>query len=76
MPRKRLNLDLSHSQYQDLDMALEDHRHGLKKLEEESILGFGLEPEYWHGRVAEVEELREIVRENAVEVSDEDSDAR
>lgn len=76
MPRKRLNLELNHSQFQDLDMALEEHRDGLIRMEQESALGLGLEPAYWRGRVKEVEELRKILLEDATEDFDRDSNSR
>ena len=75
MPRKRLNLELNHSQFQDLDMALEGHRDGLVRMEQESTLGLGLDPAYWQGRVQEVEELRRMVHDSAIEDSDRGSDA-
>lgn len=76
MPRKRLNVSLSHDEFEDLNNALEDHRDGFTKMAEEATNGFGLEPAYWTGRAEEVEGLRESVHAHSAdepEVSSEDS---
>lgn len=70
MPRKRLDVSLSHDEFEDLNNALEDHRDGFKRMAQEAINGFGLEPAYWTGRAEEVEGLRESVHEHSADEPD------
>ena len=71
MPRKHLDVSLSHDEFEDLNNALEDHRDGFKRMADEAMNGFGLEPAYWDGRAQEVEGLRETVHEHSSEESEE-----
>lgn len=59
--RKDIHLSLSNDQYDDLTSALEIHRKGLQQFADKSENGFGLGPEYWSGRVADVQKLLEAV---------------
>ncbi len=67
MRRKHLDVSVSHDEFEDLNNALEDHRDGFKRMAEEAANGFGLEPEYWEGRAAEVEGLRETIHEHSTD---------
>lgn len=67
MPRKHIDVSVSHDEFEDLNNALEDHRDSFKQMAEEAIGGFGLEPEYWAGRAQEVERLRKTVHERSTE---------
>jgi hypothetical protein len=67
MPRRRINLSVSHDEFEDLKNALEDHRDGFKKMADEAINGFGLEPAYWAKRAQEVEGLRLLMHEHSRE---------
>ncbi|MFJ2145283.1 MULTISPECIES: hypothetical protein [Micrococcaceae] len=67
MPRKHVDVSVSHAEFEDLNNALEDHRDGFKKMAEEATNGFGLEPAYWEGRAQEVEGLRETIHEHSTD---------
>ncbi|GEM_PF-2043412 len=67
MRRKHIDVSVSHDEFEDLNNALEDHRDGFKQMAEEAANGFGLEPEYWEGRAAEVEGLREMIHEHSTD---------
>ncbi|HJX78145.1 hypothetical protein [Glutamicibacter sp.] len=70
MPRRRINVSVSHDEFEDLNNALEDHRDGFKQRAEEATNGFGLEPGYWSDRAQEVESLRVSVHEHSTLESD------
>lgn len=67
MPRKHVDVSVSHDEFEDLNNALEDHRDGFKHMAEEATNGFGLEPAYWEGRAQEVEGLRETIHEHSTD---------
>lgn len=67
MPRKHIDVRISHDEFEDLNNALEDHRDGFNRMAEEATNGFGLEPEYWVGRAQEVEGLRKTIHEHSLE---------
>ncbi|GGL87494.1 hypothetical protein [Glutamicibacter protophormiae] len=67
MPRKHLNVSVSHDEFEDLNNALEDHRDGFKRMAEDAENGFGLDPAYWAGRAYEVEGLRKSMHEHSTE---------
>ncbi|WP_345471460.1 hypothetical protein QMQ05_15460 [Glutamicibacter ectropisis] len=70
MPRRRIDVSVSHDEFEDLNNALEDHRDGFTDLAKEAANGFGLEPEYWSGRASEVQNLLEKVQEHSREEAD------
>lgn len=72
MPRKHIDLRVSHDEFEDLNNALEDHRDGFKHMAEEATNGFGLEPAYWEGRAQEVEGLRMTIHEHSSEEPEQD----
>lgn len=67
MPRRRIEVSVSHDEFEDLNNALEDHRNGFTDMAEEASNGLGLEPEYWVGRANEVQSLLEKVNEHSRE---------
>ncbi|WP_347038403.1 hypothetical protein AAHB37_18020 [Glutamicibacter halophytocola] len=67
MPRRRIEVSVSHDEFEDLNNALEDHRNGFTDMAEEASNGLGLEPEYWVGRANEVQSLLEKVHEHSRE---------
>lgn len=67
MPRRRIEVSVSHDEFEDLNNALEDHRNGFTDMAEEASNGLGLEPEYWAGRANEVQSLLEKVNEHSRE---------
>jgi len=79
MPRRRIEVSVSHDEFEDLNNALEDHRNGFTDMAEEASNGLGLEPEYWEGRANEVQSLLEKVTEHSREetaAADESSRSR
>ncbi|ALG30416.1 MULTISPECIES: hypothetical protein [Glutamicibacter] len=67
MPRRRIEVSVSHDEFEDLNNALEDHRNGFTDMAAEASNGLGLEPEYWAGRANEVQSLLEKVHEHSRE---------
>ena len=64
MTRKTVTLNLSNDQLADLVNALEDHRDSFKDQAEQAKFGFGLGSDYWQGRVEEIQQLLDMVRQS------------
>ena len=64
---KHLDMHLSHDQHDDLVSALESHRNYFEDLAASSVNGFGLDTAYWNGRVEEIQQLLQAVRDLADE---------
>ena len=70
MTRQRLNLFLSHDQFENLSNALEDHRDGFTEMANGATSGFALDSAYWKGRTEQVHELLVSIRSgNSIEAA-------